>query len=198
MKEWIRNKILDVRKKTQGMSVQAKGAYILHYYWHYFLLAGMALGLLVLLIYHIFWGRRPTLFLCAAVNQEIDYQRDREVGAEFAAYAGVKKDRVIFDSDYNISYDDVQFPEANESSYEKFFLNWSVHKLDAVILTESFYRYCLRQGGDFSRVVPLTDEKVLEKLGLYADAKDPLFLAIPADSEHPKMGEAFLKYLNAE
>lgn len=195
MKEWITGRITDIRTKTKGMNPGERREYIIHYYWHYFLLAGIALGLSILLAYHIFFGQRTVLFQCVAVNQEINYQRDRRVSADFASWLGVGEKRVVFDCDYNISYGDVLLPETNESSYEKFFLNWSVHELDAVIMPESFYQYCLRQGGEFARVIPITDEETAERLGLIIDESDPLLLGLPSDSRHLDMGERFIEFV---
>ena len=135
------------------------------------------------------------MFQCVAVNQEIDYSRDAKVSSEFAQYLGVKPDKVIFDSDYVISYDDVEMKEANESSYEKFFLNWHVHKLDAIIMPESFENYCKRQGGEFTQVLELNDQAVLDKLGLHMPENEKLLLCIPSDSEHLEEAQRFVEYV---
>lgn len=192
MKEWFSK----IKQKMKGMSPKEKRAYIRRYYWHYFLIGGIILGLVILLIYHLTLGNQKPVFQCVAVNQEIDLNRDSKVSADFADYLGVKADRVVFDSDYLISYDDVQIPEANESSYEKFFLNWHVHELDAMIIPESFYEYCQRQGGEFSETVELSDRSVLDKLGLRKPEDEKLLLCIPSDAKHPEEGKKFIEYIS--
>ena len=56
----------------KGMSPKEKRAYICRYYWHYFLIGGIILGLVILLIYHLTLGNQKPVFQCVAVNQEID------------------------------------------------------------------------------------------------------------------------------
>ena len=96
----------------------------------------------------------------------------------------------------------MQIPEANESSYEKFFLNWHVHELDAMIIPESFYEYCQRQGGEFSETVELSDQSVLDKLlvevglGLRKPEDEKLLLCIPSDAKHPEEGKKFIEYIS--
>ena len=191
MKEWFSR----IQQKMEGMTPKEKRAYICQYYWHYFLIGGIILGLVILLIYHLTVGNKKPIFQCVVVNQEIDLNRDSKVSADFADYLSVKADRVVFDSDYLVSYDDVQSPEANESSYEKFFLNWHVHELDAMIIPESFYEYCQRQGGEFSETVELSDQAVLDKLGLQKPEDEKLLLCIPSDTKHQEEGDKFIEYV---
>ena len=191
MKKWISR----IKQNTEGMNPKEKRAYIRQYYWHYFLIGGIILALLILLVYHLAFGNKKPVFQCVVVNQTIDYSRDEKISAGFAQTLGVKEDRVVFDSDYLLSYDDVQLPEANESSYEKFFLNWHVHELDAMIIPESFYEYCQRQGGEFTETVELNDPAVLDKLGLREPEDDKLLLCIPSDSKHKEEGKKFMEYV---
>lgn len=90
----------------------------------------------------------------------------------------------------------MQIPEANESSYEKFFLNWHVHELDTMIIPESFYEYCQRQGGEFSETVELSDQSVLDKLGFRKPEDEKLLLCIPSDAKHPEEGKKFIEYIS--
>lgn len=191
----MRKMLSEIQQKTEGMSAREKCRYIAEYYWHYFLIGGIFLGLLVLLLYHFTAGDKKPVFQCVAVNQEIDHSRDRRVEEEFAQYLGVDAEKIVFDSDYLISYDDVQLTEANESSYEKFFLNWQVHELDAVIMPESFCKYCKRQGGEFSEMVELSDLSVLDTLGLQKPEAEKLFLCIPSDARHMEVAEKFVEYV---
>lgn len=191
----MRKVLSEIQQKTKGMDPKEKRAYIVQYYWHYFLIGGVLLGFLVLLFYHFTAGDKKPVFQCVVVNQEIDYSRDSRVEAEFAEYLGVDAESIVFDSDYLISYDDVQLTEANESSYEKFFLNWQVHELDAVIMPESFCEYCKRQGGEFSEMMELSDQSVLDMLGLQKPENERLLLCVPSDAKHMEVAERFLEYV---
>lgn len=134
--------------------------YVLMYYWYHILLGTIALGLIILLIYHVGWGRnRKPEFTCVIVNQEVDFLRDARMAEDFSGFSGIREEKLSIDSDYLISYDEVQIPEANESSYEKFFFNWSSGVIDAMIMPESFYEYCLELGGVFCdlRELPLQE-----------------------------------------
>lgn len=178
-----------------GMTARQKAEHIGRYYWYHILLACLALGLLVLLIYHLTWGRRETVFTCAVVNQQIDYQRDARVSAEFASVLGADEDEVVFDSDYQISYGSVRMEATKTSTYEKFFMGWAVHELDAAIMPLSFRDFCEKQGGEFAECIELTDERILDRLGLVNPEHDPLVLVLPADSKHPEAGRRFLRYV---
>lgn len=102
---------------------------------------------------------------------------------------------MVFDSDYLLSYDDVQLSEANESSYEKFFLNWHVHEIDAMIMPKSFYEYCKRQGGEFQETIEL-EEQMANKLGFRMPDGEKLLLCLPSDSRHLETGEKFIEFVS--
>ena len=76
------------------------------------------------------------------VNQRVDYERDERLASAFAEASGIAEEGILVDSDYVFSYEGVQLEAANESSYEKFFFHWGSGELDAVLMPESFYRYC--------------------------------------------------------
>ena len=149
MKEYLEEILQDIRGKTAGMAKQDKWSYILTYYWHYFLGVFAALFLLGFLIVHFGFGEERPAFTCVLVNQEINAKRDRALAEQFADQVNLDADRIVFDSDYNLSYGDVHLEGINESSFEKFFLKWQNDELDAVILPESFYEYCKEAGGSF-------------------------------------------------
>lgn len=143
--KWIE----DIREKTRDMSREQAAEYVLTYYWYHILLGGIVLGLVILLVYHIGWGDRRKEFTCVLVNQEVDYTRDAQMAEELAGVLGLDPGKLAVDSDYLISYHDVELEGANESSYEKFFFNWSAGVIDAMVMPESFYEYCLELDGAF-------------------------------------------------
>lgn len=206
VKQWIVNIRDDILTKTKDMSREQAAEYVLTYYWYHMLLGALALGLALLLIYHVGWGRnRKPEFSCVIVNQEVDFPRDEEIAEDFSAFSGIRTKKVSVDSDYLISYEDVQLSEANESSYEKFFFNWSSGVIDAMILPESFYEYCLSLGGEFLDLRELGSGEegvsavcvkgtVLEKW-LQMDTGDPLLLVFPVEGKHREQSRRFLEYV---
>ncbi|MCI8833802.1 MAG: hypothetical protein HFH24_00245 [Ruminococcus sp.] len=213
----VRKWIEDIRTKTKEMSREQTVEYVATYYWYHILLVFLALGLLLLLIYHIGWGDRRKEFTCALVNQEVDFARDREMTKQFASFSGKNEKKLAVDSDYLISYEDIRLEGANESSYEKFFFNWSSGVLDAVVMPESFYQYCRKLGGAFLEMEGLLSEDEISEwkerfyqdagknTGIYleglaleemlqTDPWDPVLLVFPAETKQKELCGAFLKF----
>lgn len=217
IKAWIE----DIRIKTKDMDRSQAAEYIRNYYWYHILLGAIAMGLLFLLLYHVFWGRnQKPEFTCVIVNEEVDFPRDARIAEEFSAFSGIREKKIAVDSDYLISYGEVRLPEANESSYEKFFFNWSAGVIDAMVMPESFYRYCLGLGGEFCSLDGLASEEMQGLLQdmfyqgdggegravcikgtaledwLQADEDDPLLLVFPAEMGHRAAAQEFLEYVS--
>ena len=179
VKQWIVNIRDDILTKTKDMSREQAAEYVLTYYWYHMLLGALALGLALLLIYHVGWGRnRKPEFSCVIVNQEVDFQRDEEIAEDFSAFSGIRT---------------------------KFFFNWSSGVIDAMILPESFYEYCLSLGGEFLDLRELGSGEegvsavcvkgtVLEKW-LQMDTGDPLLLVFPVEGKHREQSRRFLEYV---
>lgn len=176
------------------MTRKKKLEYIVDYYWYHILIAAIGLGLFILLIYHIGWGSRSKEFTCVLVNQEVDYARDQKLAEQFGAYAGIESEKILIDSDYQISYRDKQLESVKESSYEKFFFNWQAGEIDAMIIPESFYEFCLDLGGEFmEKMIPVRETKI--KGTLAEEKDDPVYLMFAADTEHKSACELFENYL---
>ena len=212
----------DIKVKTKDMDREAKVEYVMNYYWYHILLGTLFMGLLILGIYHVTWGRKKIDFSMVAVNQDINYERDEKIQETFAAFAGIPAKNMQVDSDFMISYGDVQLEGINESSYEKFFFNWSAGTLDAVIMPESFYEYCKQQRGKFIELADLTMGGFLEEMadeaqgdlfleengkytGVYVDQtyisdyfqknmQDRYVLVFPETVKHKKAAGKFLEY----
>ena len=208
----MRNYIKEIRKNTEGMSGKERAEYILAYYWYHILGAAAVVGLVLFLIIHFGFRDEQPLFTCVMVNQNIDQARDAQMETDFADSSDIEEERIVFDSDFNISYGDIQLEGINESSYEKFFFKWRNQELDAVIMPESFYRYCLDLGGTFRSLenwdvqgLPLYEEggspvavKVEEtSLSKYLENKtgETLLLAFPKDGQHEEACGEFLEFL---
>ncbi len=220
----IKNWAEDIKTKTKHMNRDAKAEYIMNYYWYHILLGVLTLGLLILGIYHVTWGKRKTEFSLVIVNQDINYQRDQTLQDGFAQYSHLPAEQIQADSDYMISYGDVQLKGINESSYEKFFFGWSAGAMDAVIMPKSFYDYCIEQNGRFlpltelyednqTDVLPYREENQEEiylqedgvSIGVWLDQtdlseyfmlneQDPYVLVFPTTMKHHKAAGKFLNY----
>lgn len=215
MKRWMQ----DIRDKTENMDASARWEYIRQYYWYHILLMLAVSGVVILLCYHLFWGRQTKEFQCVLVNQQTDYERDHYLEELFAQYAGMKENRVAFSSDYQMSYGDVKQEGVNESSYEKLFFNWSAGEVDAMLVPESFYRFCTdKLEGEYFLLHEMLPDASYQRIqqrdviywregepvGIYADKtllsehvrqeeNDPVLLLFPRESKHPKAGGRFLE-----
>lgn len=205
----------DIREKTKHMGKKEACSYLLNYYWYHALIAAAILALIFLFGTHYLFGRKPTLFSCVIVNQEMDAARDQKLAASFAESAGISEKQVMVDSNYNFSFGDLHLSGVNESSYEKFFFLWRNGEMDAVILSESFYQYCKEMGGEFKALVG----KETEGFERYMDGEDctavvldtdhfmekacgkkgeKLLLAFPANAKHTEERGTFLSYLSSQ
>lgn len=218
---YIRKWAEDIKVKTKGMNREARAEYVMNYYWYHILLGALFMGLLALSVYHVTWGRKKVDFSMAAVNQEVNYERDEKIRDGFSAFSGIPAKNMQVDSDFLISYGDVQLEGVNESSYEKFFFNWSAGTMDAAVMPESFYRYCKKQRGRFLELTKLQPREVLEELargrgdlffmdggkcmGVYVDAtclggeyqeneSDRYVLVFPRTGKHEEAAGRFLEY----
>lgn len=191
MKKWIE----DIREKTKNMDRSQKIEYISSYYWYHILIGMILLGLVLLLAYHVGWGgRNKKEFTCVLVNQEVDLQRDRQMTEEFSAFSGLDQKKILIDSDYLISYGDQILEGVNESSYEKFFFNWSAGEIDAMVMPESFYDYCRKQNGEFAEEkLYVRDTKLREVLR--DEEEDPVLLVFSAQAKQKEHCAAFLEYV---
>lgn len=190
MRKWIE----DIRQKTADMDRKQAFGYIAGYYWYHILIVFIMMGIMILLVYHIGWGDRRKEFTCVIINQETDYARDKRLAKEFGAFSDRKADEILIDSDYQISYGDKQLESIKESSYEKFFFNWQAKEIDAMVMPQSFYDYCLDQGGEFMEEKIPVEATRLGDLLTEEDA-DPVYLVFAADTKHKKACAQFREYL---
>lgn len=202
------------RGKTAEMSGREKLDYIITYYWYHLLGVAAVTGFFVFLILHFGNGIKRPEFTCVLVNQAIDDERDRQIRDAFAKEAEKNPERVVIDSGCQISYGEVRLAGINESSYEKFFFQWENGELDAVIMPESFYRYCRELGGEFRdvealgaeglslyeedgvcRAVLLAQEPDIIASAPDSNPEDALLLAFPATGTHEDACEEFIEYI---
>lgn len=209
MKKWI----ADIKEKTSKMNKKEAGSYIWNYYWYYILGIISIVALILLFGIHYVSGGQKPLFTCVMVNQRQDTARDQKLAETFSKTADISKKKAVIDSEYNFSYGTVKLEGVNESSNEKFFFQWRNKELDAVILSESFLRYCEDLGGEFQTIerkdmgefspyeengkciaAVLGYDVLTEKLS--GEKNEKLLLAFPKTSSHKKSGRAFLEFIN--
>ena len=199
LKRWIS----DIREKTSEMGRREKLSYVMTYYWYHMLIAVAVVALIVLFGSRFALKKEPE-FTCVAVNQWMDAAWEKDIAEGFSKESGVEPDRIVVDSSYHFSYDDVKLENVNESSYEKFFLKWQNGELDAVILPESFYKHCIEMSGRFLEV----DEMDTGGLELYEDRGkhtavvldtdsdgEALLLAFPSSGTHKETCSKFLSFM---
>ena len=63
---------------------------------------------LIFLVVHFAFPEEKPFFKCALVNQKIDSDRDVVLSEEFATFSGLDAKRIVFDSDYVISYKEAE------------------------------------------------------------------------------------------
>lgn len=215
MKSSMKKYLTDIKEKTSGMTGKEKRAYILTYYWYHILGFVVIIALILLFIAHYGFGNKKPVFTCALVNQEMETWQAQEMAEAFAEDSGLPGKQVVISPDYMFSYEDVRLEGVNESSYEKFFFQWRNKELDAVILSESFYRYVKEMGGTFKEL----DEKMAEGFTYYMDENlctavvlgndsftenrtgkkdEKLLLAFPDTGQHPEECVMFLKFLKTQ
>lgn len=186
-----------IQKITEGMSRRQKTEYILQYYWHYFLMAALAGGLVCLLTFHLTAGKPGEIFRCALADQGADRLRDECMAEAFASFLENTSELLIFDSDYQINYDD---PETviNESDYEKFFLNWKYGEIDGAVMTESFLEYCMEMGGEIRGKTEIKDKEYMEKYGLHVPEGERLWAVSIQGCRHPEEADCFIEWIKKE
>ena len=112
---------------------------------------------------------------------------------------------MVIDSDYNCSHGQFRLEGTNESSYEKFFFQWRNQEIDAVILSESFYKHCKEMGGDFRVLVNEMSEGAGNGLQAYMDEGECRAVVLGTDlytkkitgKEDEKLLLAFPEYGNS-
>lgn len=207
--------IRNIKETTKEMSRKEKLEYIVTYYWYHILGIVVVFSLIVFGIVHFTFPEKKPLFTCALVNQKIDSMRDGELEKKFADFSQSEEDRIRFDSDYIISYQNEKREESeedsNQSGFDKFFFQWSGGELDAVIMTEDFLSYCIEVGGKFHEAGKFDTEGLnlvkvdgiqavdldgtkLEQFLNGTENKD-LVLVFPETGKHTESCQKFLDYL---
>lgn len=215
-KKWIE----DIRVKTKNMDKAQKWEYIMAYYWYHILIAFIVLVIAGIAIYHVTWGNPERLFSLAIVNQRVDYDRDEKLAEEFSISSGIKSRNIMVDSDYLLSYGDIKLDDVQvkESLFEKFFLGWQAGALDAVIMPESFFNYCIGKDGEFTGLLEICPDLLnmgseesfykyndvytgiyIDKTKIFGDFitdnSDPVILVFIKDGSHLKECRKFIEYV---
>lgn len=203
-----------IKANTKDMNRKETVQYIITYYWYHMLCVVAVLGLLIFLVAHFMFPEEKPLFKCALVNQKIDSKRDEKLITDFAKESGLDEKRIVFDSDYIISYKETEENQnaENQSGFDKFFFQWSKGELDAVILTKDFLEYCTSVGGEYypadefdtkdltlceaggTKAIDLTNTKL--ETNLDGIEKEDLVLVFPAAGKHKEMCQKYIDFLS--
>lgn len=215
IRQWIR----DIKEKTRDMAPAKRRDYIRQYYWHHMLLTVLGLGIFLLFFWHLLWERKNVEFQCVLVNQQTDFEREESMEKEVAACLGLQPEQVRVNSDYQFSYGKVKHEGVNESSYEKFFFQWASGEMDAMLVPESFFRFCVEElSVDFYPIdemvsVPLYESFCENGLVYFQDKKpagiyaaktifspmipqtegEPVLLLFPREGKHRESSAHFLE-----
>lgn len=164
MREMIKQWYAKEQEKMAEMSKEEKIDYIIEYYKFHIL------GIVFLIIaiswtfYHFVLDNKEEGFNCAMVNCAIEGD-SLSLSDDLTEYMGYnpKKITAYFDPDYQIAYPGVDNRAADNSFYEKFFLNIRSGVLDAAIMPKSYMEYCNTVGHPFYDVYDVLNEEQIEK-----------------------------------
>lgn len=130
-----------------GMTLSDKLSYFFYNHTAELVLIGILLAAVLGLSYHFLVHGGKCEFFLAVVN---GYSNQGDIKLsdalnEYYSYDG-EKEYAYVDTTYQIAYSDgeraVENLAADDSFYEKFFLNIRIGSMDAAIIPESFFRYC--------------------------------------------------------
>lgn len=151
------------KEKTAQMTKEEKINYIIEYYLAFIIGAVLLLIAVIWLIFHFAFDEKEEGFNCALVNCAVE-ENSLELSDELTEFFGYepKKKEAYFDIDYQIAYPGVDNEAADNSFYEKFFLNIRMEVLDAVIMPQSFMEYCNTVGHPFYDVYDVLDAEQIK------------------------------------
>lgn len=156
------------KEKTAEMTKEQKVQYVIDYYTGF--IAGSVVVLIAIcwLIYHFAFDNKEYGFNCALVNCSME-TGSSELSDRLTEYYGYnpRKETASFDSGYQIAYPGVDNEAADNSFYEKFFLNIRMEMLDAVIMPQSYMEYCNTVGHTFYDVYDVLDAEQIKKYEPY-------------------------------
>lgn len=151
------------KEKTAEMTKEQKINYIIEYYLAFIIGAFVLVIAIVWLVFHFVADDKEEGFNCALVNCAVE-GNSIELSDEMTKFFGYdpKEKEAYFDIDYQIAYPGVDNEAADNSFYEKFFLNIRMEVLDAVIMPQSFMEYCNTVGHPFYDVYDVLSEEQIK------------------------------------
>ena len=174
MRELLKDWYEAEKEKMSEMTKEEKMDYIITYYKGWLILAAILLLLLIWIPCHFIFGNEKQGFLCGAVNC-VTTRGGIALSDDLDAYFNFenKKEYAYFDTDYQIAYPGVDNEAADNSFYEKFFLNIRIGALDAAIMPLSYMEYCKSLECMFYDVTEVLDGEQIEKYqSLFVTGKD--------------------------
>lgn len=153
LREALKKSYQAEKEKLKKMNRSEKVSYI----WMYYKVPIFVILIVIAGTTGILWNilhNQETVYSLAIVNETMNMERDTELSEQLEQYFGLdqKKEKIVVDSNYNISY---QFDDTTNqavrldgkqssdySTYEKFFLNLAYDEIDATVMPEGFLQYC--------------------------------------------------------
>ncbi|MDE6432924.1 MAG: hypothetical protein K2L07_01695 [Lachnospiraceae bacterium] len=151
------------KEKMEEMTKEQKINYVVEYYLVFIIGAVLLLIAVIWFIFHFAFGNKEQGFNCALVNCAVE-GNSIELSDGLTEFFGYnpKKKEAYFDPGYQIAYPGVDNEAADNSFYEKFFLNIRVGVLDAAIMPQSFMEYCNTVGHPFYDVYDVLSEEQIK------------------------------------
>lgn len=161
--------LCDEKNEWDNMPFKDKISYILYNHTAGIVFGIFAICLIVGLGYHFIFNGNNCCFNLAVVNgytSESDIKLSEKLDKVFG-YDG-SKEYTYVDTEYQVSYEydevNIENTAADNSFYDKFFLNIRTGQIDAAIVPKSFFDYCNSLGNVFYDVEYVLSDEQSEKL----------------------------------
>lgn len=154
LREALKKSYQTEKEKLKNMNRSEKISYIWMYYKVHIIIVLIVIVGITGILWNQIFHNQETVYSLAIVNENMNMERDTELSEQLEQYFGLdqKKEKVVVDSNYNISY---QFDDmtnqavrldgkqsSDYSTYDKFFLNLAYDEIYAAVMPEGFLEYC--------------------------------------------------------
>ena len=132
-----------IREAFKQMNMQQKAEYIFMYYKMYMAVAGAVLLIIGVIIHQIFFVDHRDCYQVAVVNAYVK-ESDTDISDRLSdtIVEDKSKEKVYFDTQYQLEYPGAKNMMSDTSFQEKLLLNISVGAVDAAILPKGFVDFC--------------------------------------------------------
>ena len=155
----------DVGEVFKKMSPKQKAEYIITYYRMHIAACCMVLLIIGIFVYQVFFKDHRDCFQVAVVNAYIK-ESDVDISDRLSdtLVEDTSRERVYFDTQYQIEYPGVKNMMADTSFQEKLLMNIGVGEVDVAILPMKFVDFCNETEFIFRDVSTILDEDTMSRL----------------------------------